>query len=251
MPALVLYPAFPDEFALSNYPFTDRSTRLSDGGIELPRGLIVDAALHPIGFSGVLSLTSVVVTPESTTVWFGTEDDTDIASAEIRTASASDQLAVLDTLGRPAGLLVGESGSLAGFTAFPLGTHVFSDGAAELVPSVVLPSPEVGVRGLRLADGQVLTGPVWLVGEDGIVIREVSPGVIRIDAVGDPLFVRKLCEPAGAFASSRFVRTINDCPPDEFGNVQINFGNLLHRQTVVRVYPTQTGLEFGAAGPGL
>ena len=105
-----------------------------------------------------------------------------------------------------------------------------------------MPTPEIGVRGLVLEDGTVVSGEVWLVGENGIILTSethdtkqtcaadaVTQNVIRVDAVGDPLFLRKLCDPDELFTTPKFVKTIKiktgsyefDYSPDERGYIYI------------------------------
>ena len=121
-------------------------------------------------------------------------------------------------------------------------------GAAEFAATCVTPMPAAGVRGFTTPDGTLFTGDVWLVGEDGVVVRE-EDGAVRIDVVGDPLFRRRLCQPVQLFTTPRFVKTINGMRPDARGDFKITAGRALAADTVLRVYTDDTGgITFEAVG---
>jgi hypothetical protein len=144
-------------------------------------------------------------------------------------------------------MLVSEALRLAQFATWDVGSHVFDEGAAEFVASCVIPMPAIGVTGLRVGTGAIMTGDVWLVGEQGVVVR-LEDGKIRIDIVGDPLFVRKLCGEAAMFTPPTYVRTINKRPPDELGDYRLEVTNAFAPETILRLSPTTAGLRIEAAG---
>ena len=111
-----------------------------------------------------------------------------------------------------------------------------------------IPTPEPGLRGLLTPGGDLFTGDVWIVGDNGVVVRDTGDGNIRIDIVGDPLFRRKLCGSVELFNTPNIIRTINGCPPDEHGNFQLNVGDLITENTLLRINPTDTGLRIEAVG---
>jgi hypothetical protein len=87
------------------------------------------------------------------------------------------------------------------------------------------------------ATKQFLTGDIWLVGDQGVVLRQDGPSVIRVDIVGVPLFRRFLCEPQSEdFPTKRYLKTINGCGPDEFGNFTFTATNQAVADSVLRVY---------------
>ena len=123
-----------------------------------------------------------------------------------------------------------------------------------------------------LADGSFFAGKVWLVGEQGVVIRsgqvdepaacEIPTSKlesIRIDIVGDPLFKRRLC---GDFTDMfitpnpiKSVRVVNEadvevfvCDPNEAGDLQIMATNSLAADTVLRLRNTEAGIVLEAVG---
>ncbi len=150
-------------------------------------------------------------------------------------------LELTDQYGRPAGVLVSDVTRLAVFQTWPLGAHRFQPAATEFCASCVIPMPQVGVQGFLTDDGTLFTGDVWIVGEDGVVVRQDGDGVVRFDVVGDPLFRRRLCQPVQLFATPRFIKTVNGMKPDERGDFKITVGRALAGDTVLRVYPDDKG----------
>jgi hypothetical protein len=108
--------------------------------------------------------------------------------------------------------------------------------------------PEIGVRGFRTEAGDLVTGDVWLVGENGVVIREEAENVIRFDFVGDPLFARKLCIEQGLFVTGSFLKTINEQGPDAQGDFKLNVGETISADTVLRITPIDGGIKISAVG---
>jgi hypothetical protein len=97
-------------------------------------------------------------------------------------------------------------------------------------------------------EGDVVSGDIWLIGDNGVVIRKDDDCVIRIDIVGDPLFVRRLCNPLDLFNTPNFVKTINGCPPDEYGDYKIEVGDHGDPHTILRINPVEDGLKIEAIG---
>jgi hypothetical protein len=124
-----------------------------------------------------------------------------------------------------------------------------------------MPAPDPGVTGFKLADGSILTGKVWLVGEDGVVLQSSLPtedslGEIRVNIVGDPLYLQRLCIDAQLFTAVnpvRVIRIINngytfDCHPDDHGNFTITVNNSLAADAAMRIRPTVEGLVIEVEG---
>ena len=159
-------------------------------------------------------------------------------------------LHIKDEWERPAGLIVSDEERLARFGAWELGTHTFRAPATTFVPSCVIPTPEVGVRGFLTEQGDLLTGEVLLVGDNGVVVRQPTEDdpTIRVDIVGDPLFLRKLCNPVQLFTTPNVIKTINGCPPDKYGHFNLTVGDHHDEKTVLRILPTEAGLLIKAVG---
>ena len=243
----LIFPEFREQFELTRYPFTDSSSLLTDTGMLLPANTFFDMVLHGYGTVGPVHLRSVTVTASRVVLTFADLQLTEVAYGRFSIGAVPDNLPLADPAGLDAGLLVSEAIRLTAFTTWPIGTHTFTPDAASLVPSVVVPLPAVGVRAIELPDGSQLVGDVWIVGDDGVVVRE-QDGDIRIDLVGDPLFRRRLCDPLNQFSSPEFVRTINGQSPDQYGNYDIQVADEGAPNTILRIYTQDGELFIESAG---
>jgi hypothetical protein len=268
MPERTLHPEWRAENEPTKYPF-GRSSALTNGTDVLLEGTFLDAALYPVGGQVGQYLSQVIITHTTATLYVGDAEEPQRASGEFNLVSPPDLIRLTDTAGRPAGVLVSESQRLSIFQSWSVGTHTFLRAHTEFAASVVFPVPATGVRGIQLEDGSLFTDEVWMVGEDGVVLRRetvVAPGpcgqpaapveVIRVDVVGDPLFRRRLCEGEALFATPRFLQTITvddgvqrvQCGPDDFGDFKFTVNNDLAEDTVLRVRPTRDGIVVEAVG---
>ena len=251
MPERIRAESFRAQYGSSRYPFADTASLLTtDGSREFPAAAITDASLYPPSADGrVIYMSSVVVSDGTVTLHFSDGTGRTVAAAEFRPADVGDVVAVYDSYGRPAGVLVNGNGSMAELSAWPEATYLFKKDAAAMAPRCVIPTPETGVRGILTDDGELLTGDVLIVGDNGVVARTGNvTGSIRIDVVGDPLFRRKLCRPIQLFETPRFLRTINGCEGDAYGNFTITAGDNIAAQTVVRIYAKDGSLVIEAVG---
>ncbi len=246
----------------TRYPFSSQATLTSRDGRSLVEGTFLDAALHPVGGQVGMYLSRVAITHQEVTVWVGDAGSALRCSGTFDLIRPDDLVALFDADGRSAGVLVSESARLGIFQSWGVGEHNFARADSEFCACCCTPTPEAGLRGVRLPDGEVLTGEVWLLGDDGVVLRssqEVVGGrsvtVVRVDVVGDPLFRRRLCSPDELFVTPNFVKTLRvvhsggtfDCVPDEHGNVRLAADG---EGTVLRVRTTGDGLVIGMAGKG-
>jgi len=247
----ILYPEFRDELEPTKYPFADDATLVSDNtSQEIDRDTFLDASVYPIGAGAGVYVSNITVTPRKITITLGDNRSTNLAVADFDPLNPKDVLLFEDSVGRPAGVIVSEVLRLSRFTAWESGSHDFSATATPLVASCVIPTPEPGVRGFVTEDGELFTGDVWIVGENGVVVSEDGDCNVRIDMVGDPLFVRKLCFPLDLFVPPLFVKTINGCTPDANGNYNLTIGgqDAPDEETIIRINPTDTGLKIEAIG---
>lgn len=253
----------------TKYPFAERALLANEAGRMVPEGTFLDAVIHPVGGKVGLYLTKAVITHQEITLYIGNQDQKELCSGVLDASELADTITLVDIYGRPAGLLVSEAARLAVLLAWGVGTHEFEPNETEFAATVCIPTPEIGVRGIRLPDGSVLVGDVWLVGDDGVVLRTeegYAPAAcgepvrnyqsIRMDVVGDPLFRRRLCSAAELFTTPRFIKTIRvvsggrtfDCSPDTIGNMQILVNNAEASDTVLRLVNGPDGLTFNAVG---
>ena len=251
MPDRIIFPEFRDEFLTTRYPFADSATLQTEGDADLKIEVdtFLDGSLYPVGAGGSLYLASITVAIRKVTITLQDENRVPLASTTYDPLLLDDvdRLEFVDTRGRAAGILLTDALRLARFTAWPVGTHTFALGATEFAASVVIPSPQVGLRGLLTEADDLLAGDVWLVGDNGVVVTE-DDGDIRVDIVGDPLFVRKLCGQVELFQAPNFITMINDCPPDAYGNYNLVAGDHLTEDTILRINPTDDGLIIEAVG---
>jgi hypothetical protein len=268
MPERVLYPQWRKQNESTKYPFGDDATLVNDAGFAIIEGTFLDAALYPIGGGIGLYISSITVDHQSVTLVVGDLNDPSIATASFPLINPPDLVSLVDNFGRPAGVLVSESARLGIFQSWTIGTQDFSATETGFAATVCFPTPETGVRGFQLDDGSILTGDVWLVGDDGVVLREEltelppkcgvsgSVRVIRVDVVGDPLFRRRLCTPHSLFKTPRFIEKVRVlasntefiCGPDLNGNLKMTVNNNLAADTVLRLRPSPNGMIIEAVG---
>ena len=221
--ARILFPEFRDEQRASRYPFADTATlqNETDPTIQISPETFIDASFFIIGGDERAYISAITVTTQAVTVTVG---DAELAARVNATYSllsppSDGVLSFFDQYGRPAGLLLSTPTELARFASWGAGSYEFSIDQTEFVASVVIPAKEPGVRAIQPATKQFLTGDIWLVGDQGVVLRQDGPSVIRFDIIGVPLFKRFLCEPQSvSFPNKRYLKTINNCGPDDFGN---------------------------------
>jgi len=246
----MIFPEFRDEQSSSRYPFVDgASLQSGSGSVRLGAELFLDASIYPIGNRSRLHIRQIDVTPRKITIEIGDDSRRTLATAEFDPlAETNFTLRLVDAYGRDAGLLVSDPERLRIFASWPVGTHTFPIGNAEFVAACAIPTPEIGVRGFITETGEFVTGDAVLIGDNGIVLTEEDEH-IRIDAVGDPLFVRRACLPRGKFTVPRYLRTINGQGPDAYGNFNLTVGDHLAENTVLRLYPNgHGGLRLEAIG---
>lgn len=249
MPERVIYPEFRDELEFTRYPFADTATLVSsDTGQVIDHDTFLDASLYPIGSLSQLFISSVVVNAREVTIWFSDIENDNICFGQFDPLVPPDNLDIWDNYGRPAGIMVSDKLRLSRFSAWDSVTHAFNVQATELVASCVIPTPDRGLRGIMTTEGDLVSGDIWLIGDNGVVLRRDGDCIIRVDIVGDPLFVRRLCNPLDLFNTPNFVRTVNGCPPDDYGDYKIEIGNHGDPHTIMRINPVEDGLKIEAIG---
>jgi hypothetical protein len=252
----ILFPQFRNEQSDSKYPFADTATlRAANANLTLNKSVFIDATFYIIGGGARVFLSRVIVA--ETQIRFVVETTapavTASAAYDWRTPPDNGVLALYDEFGRPAGLLLADINYLREFSSWAAGSYVFGATAAEFVATTFIPAKEPGVRAIKTAAGDFLTNDVWLIGDGGVVLRFEEPNIIRVDIVGIPLFRRFACAGAeNVFPPKRFVKTINGCPPDEYGNFTLTASAAGlpdgRDDTILRIYPTTSGLVVDAIG---
>jgi len=153
-----------------NYPFADDMLLTATSGELLPQDYLIDAMLYPPGVNDQLYLHSIA----GTEFFIGAVSTRSIVATGTAIGST---VRLLDTMSRPAGLLLLGSG-------FTPRAMQFSSAMTLFCSTCVLPHADYGVRGLVLPDGTILTGDITL--KAGLGVRLTQTGnVIGIDFVGN------------------------------------------------------------------
>lgn len=243
----IAHPSYRDDNQPSDYPFVDGSSLSSSQGFTLPRATFFDAVIHPVGRNLPQRLSKITISDLTATLTLA--DDSGVSCTGVVDLAAPDGVVGLtDSAGRPAGLLLADPTQLALLQSWSAGVHNF-DAAAQFVASVVIPDASNYVTGI-LADGSdPLTGDVWIVGEQGVIVTE-EDGAIRVDIVGDPLFKRSLCDETTQFVTTNYLKTINGIPPDAYGRLNLIPSQTLTQRPALRIYPNDNGeLVIALASP--
>jgi hypothetical protein len=241
-----IYPQWRNEHDHSHYPFADSASLVNGIGDRIPEGMLLDARLYPIGGSEDQHLARIVASPEQVSI-FVASGAVETASASFDPAAPTDTLRLTDAYGRPAGVLVGNPDQLALLASWGPGDHAFTADSAAFTATVVVPTPQIGVRGVILENGEILVGDTWIVGEEGVFVREEG-GNIRVDVIGDPLAQKRYCEEHLAYIQRWFVQTINGIGPDKRGDFKLLPGSQAASDTVLRIEPTANGLRLKLIG---
>lgn len=225
--AHIRHPEWRDSNEDTNYPFEDDATLANNAGAAIDPTVFLDASLYPVGGIGDYYLSRLVITNTTVTLYIGDPANITLAYTSFAVNDIPDELRLVDTYGRSAGILVSESARLLSLKALGTGTHDFSPSQTPFVAAVCIPMPEQGVSGFLLDDGTVVSGDVWLVGGEGVVLSQGTSTIggycqvtqstfstIRIDVVGDPLFRRKLCSSPTAFQTPQFIQQICFTTPE-------------------------------------
>lgn len=277
MPSQIRHPQWRESLEDTKYPFEPTARLTSSTGNAIPEDSFIDAHLYPIGASASMYLSKISVSSENITFHIGDSDSASVASGSVPVPGTEPTVRLTDSYGRPAGIIVSESEKLGLFRSFGLGDHKFGRTDTPFVATACMPTPQIGVRGITIPDGTLFTGPVWIVGEDGVVVTKetvTAPAtcdtaaqtqeVIRVDIVGDPLFRRRLCgdpgepqPPRNLFTTPNFIQKIKvvnentdwTCAPDDNGYFTIHGNDSLAGDSALRVRITEDGrLEFLVEG---
>lgn len=227
-----------DEVKPTKYPFTDESSLTTSDNLLFDQTSVYDASFYILGWSSRLYITSIEVYSDPNKVAkinIGDASTPKAAWAIIDPLDIQEVIRFEDKMGRSAGLMVVDPIALAFIQTWGIGVHNMRANA-EFAPTVVTPMPSNYVTAIKDSEGNHVDGDVWLIGENGVVLRTEGNN-IRVDIVGDPLFKRREYENVNDFPTPRFIKTINDIPPDDNGDFKIVVGNFLASDTILRLYP--------------
>lgn len=247
----VVFESWRNQQELCNYPFADWATLGGGTPAALPNNMFLDAVLYPIGAGDGIHL-SAIRTDGSNVVFVISDETRELATGTFDTADpdATDTIELFDSYGRIAGVLVGDPVELRALSSWSEGERTYSYADTGFTPTVLIPLPQIGVRGLALESGEILTGDCWVVGERGVTLT-VDDGAIRIDLVGDTTSRRRICEQLNSYQQPWFLRTINFMGPSKTGSFSILPGTSIAVDSALRIVPEGNGLSISLAGKSI
>jgi len=260
----IRFPEFLPSLEGTRYPFVPDAT-LSNGRVFLLEGTFLDAHLYAVGGTQRYYISKVLVTSTQYTIIIGDLTSTARLTGVVELPITISTIPLKDEHGRSGGLLLSEPSRLSVIATWGVGTHSFERKQTEFCVTCQVPIPDPGVTSFRLANGEIISGKVWWVGEDGVVISAESATdqndetypVIRVDAVGDPHYLQRLCDPSTLFKAVNPIRTIrvkqdgvivHECQPDEYGNLNIQMNDALADDAALRVRTTAAGIVLEVVG---
>jgi hypothetical protein len=238
------------------YPFADGASLLSNEGWMLNLGAILDARIYMLGATGAVYLSSIAIVDDVPTITIADSSAAHTCSTTIDVADATDTYALTDSAGRPAGVLVLDPNLK--ITAFSTNA-TFNQSATQFVTSVVASVPDAGLTGI-VVNGEVLSGTVYLVGQNGVQLS-VDGNNLRVDVAGDPYAYRRLSlegvvpEPNRTAIKSVAVwytdpdnvtQLVGSVLPNEYGEIHLVTGDTIKEDNILRVLPATDGLGISA-----
>lgn len=246
----IQYQQWRDENKNRRYPFADTASLRNGDGVAVAESLFDDARVYPVGASVGLFLRRIEVTDTRLDFHIADPVSGELASGGFSFGGAAPNNIVLsDVYGRPAGILVSDASKLSALPAlYGEGDFSFEADQTEFAASVAIPSPQPGVRGILLDDGNIVSGDIYLVGTDGVVLSE-EDGNIRVDVIGDPYALMKACAEQGIeFPKFCGLRTINQITPDANGDFKITIGGNLAPDNILRIEQDGGQVKLRALG---
>ena len=262
----IRHPELLTSLETTKYPFIPTAT-LSNGEASLLEGTFIDAHIYAVDGTGRYYISKVVVESSKFTITIGDSLLDTRLTGEVLLPISKSSVRLVDVYGRPGGLLVSDPSRLSVIAAWGLGTHKFEIAQTEFCVTCQMPVPEHGISGFRLPNGEIVAGKVWFMGRDGVVLsveaakdeygQEIaSTRVLRVDIVGDPLYLQRLCDPNSLFEPINPLRKIQvvhegttyACTPDINGNFNIQMNNALAADAALRIHTSPSGIIITVEG---
>ena len=248
------FPQWRNENDQGKYPFAIYAT-LSNSTVLVPETLFADARLQPIGGNKDQYISKITKSDDEVVFYISDTESGVLATGTYQISTPSDRnaIALVDSYGRAAGVLVTDSTRMLPVLGWASGDYEFTVAQTPFVCGVVTPMPrDIGLRNLRVDDtsDDAVSGDVFIVGGRGIVLelaREGTDIVITVNAIGEPLYKQVICEGVG-FLNPCKLRTINGVKPDPYGNFQIVPCCLETEQTLLRVDSIENGILIKTIG---
>ena len=256
----IRFPEFIRSLEDTKYPFIP-SASLTNGTVSLFEGTFLDAHIYAVPGTSRYYISGVTLTLDKCTITIGDEFTPNVLTGEIQVPFPVNTEVILLTnaYGRSGGLLLSDSARLSLLLAWGAGTQNFERAQTEFCVTSQVPIPDPGITGFRLASGEIVSGHVWFFGDDG-VIWSTELDVLQLNAVGDPLYLQRLCDSVSddsAFVPVNPIRVIRvvhgnnlsyDCAPDAQGNFNIQMNDALVADPALRIRTTPTGIVLEVAG---
>lgn len=250
----ILFPEFYDSLENTKYPFIQTAT-LSNGIVNFLEGTFLDAHIYAISGTSNYYISSVTVTQDRLLIYLSDKKNQNFIYGEVSLPITENTVKLVDLYGRSSGILISEPTRLSLMSAWGLGTYQFEAKHTEFCVTCQVPISDPGVTGFLLPSGDILTGRVWFVGEDGVFLSN-NNSEIQINVVGDPLFLQRLCDPESLFKPIlpiRVIRVVNgnqsyDCVADATGNFNLQMNDSAASDSALRIRTTPNGIVFNVEG---
>ena len=243
----------PSNQGSTKYPFTDKATLISRNGTAISQEVFLDARVYAPGAGANQYIKTISYTSGALKVYIS--DSTRIVATGTYSGTGA-TITLKDDYGRDVGMLYGNPDLLTGL-APESGVLEFTPDALPFVATVLIPQAQPVVRGFLTIDDQLVSGDVWLIGEDGVVLT-VDGNEIAVNIVGDHFFIRRLCAAeVPAFAPARPLRkllvqygesSVGELLPNTYGNVFVRPGRDAADDNIVRIHPIEFGLRLELLG---
>jgi len=259
----IRFPEFLTSLENTKYPFIATAT-LNNGKVSLLEGTFLDAHVYNTTSFFRYYISEVVVESGKFTIYIGDETTPKSIYGEVSFPITTANVSLQDDYGRPAGILVSSPARLSMLSGWGIGIHEFERDQTEFCATCQMPIPTPGVTGFLLDTGEVLSGKVWFVGDDGVVLSilvttdsQNNPvTTLQINAVGDPLYLQRLCTSDNLFTPVnpiRVLRIVNgtnvyDSLPDAQGNFNIQMNDSLAPDAALRIRTTSEGIVINVEG---
>lgn len=220
----------------SLFPFCDTSPLTTVSGIPFPHDVFKDARVLLCGDTQKLFLRSIRVTNNQANILFlDRTEQTQLRILADLNAAADAMVSVVDRYGLPTGFVVLNTGKLLEWvTTHNTSAYLFPPEVNFLLPTCLHFYPLDGVR-FKLPTGEIIGGPVVLIGENGAVLqygRVLEPAstyfqpengfdVLRVDFVGDALPKDETCDRVDETTPRVFLEDFGGATRDDAGNIQI------------------------------
>lgn len=243
----VIFQEFRDQYALTKYPFVDTATCTDrTGALVLPPGILLDASIFIPGVSSFVYLSKLEITAEYFIVTVSDTSGKKQITGKRYTSDTTSNLSLFSDYGFLMGMLVSDNLRWAFLHSLPAGTYEFGNNTTRFVDKCTSILPTMGVTTVGIEDTEGLTGDIWLVGRNGVVLRAENETTIRIDVAGEALFNRTSC--GESFVTPNYVTSINGCRSDRYGNIQLIVEQDENTKGIIRLNSSTDSITLSAIG---